>query len=331
MTAIAGVHMKRPNQTLLLIALCLFGAARAAFADWPERPVKLVVPYVPGAMGDLVSRIVSEGLRTELGQTFLIDNRPGGGGNIGARAVEQSPADGYTFLVAPTNNLVINQFLYKDLGFDPLKRFDPVTIMIDAPSVLFVPAAIPVKTFREFTAWAQANPGKVNYGSPGSGSPPHLYAEAINKAFRLYMTHIPYKGATQVVGALLANDVQFYLAGAGVGLPQVKEGRLRAIAIAQPSRNELLPDTPTFEEAGLKGINASTWWGIVAPKGTPAAVLTRMQASLCKVIADKTVRARLIQLGNVPICNTPAEMARQLEQEAAYWQRTLPGLGVKVD
>lgn len=323
--------MKRPHPLLVLLALCLMFIARGALAQWPERPVKLIVPYVAGAMGDLVSRLVSEGLRTELGQPFLIDNRPGAGGNIGARMAEQAAADGYTFLVAPTNNLVINQFLYKDLGFDPLKRFDPVTIMVNVPSVLFVNTATPTRTFQEFTAWARANPGKANYGSPGSGTPPHLSAESINKAFGLGMTHIPFNGASKVVAALLANDIQFYLGGVGLGLAHVKAGRLRAIAVAQPSRNELLPDTPTFDEAGLRGISANTWWGLVAPHGTPPAVLGRMQASVCKVIADKGVRARLVQLGNIPICNTPAEMARQLEEEAAFWQRSLPGLGVKAD
>ena len=312
--------------------LCTVAAAGAqAQPAWPDRPVKLVVPYVTAAMGDLIARLISEPLRAELGQPFVVDNRPGAGGNIGARAVEQAAPDGYTLLVAAANNLVINQFVYKDLGHDPLRRFEPISVIVDVPSVLFFPAAIPPRTFREFITWAQANPGKVNYGSPGSASTPHLSAEAINQAFKLGMTHIPYKGASQVITALLGNDVQFYLGGAGVAGSNVKEGRLRAVAVSHPTRIEALPDTPTFKEAGLGSLNASNWWGLVAPKGTPAAIINRIHGALCKSLADPGIRARIAQFGNVPVCNTPAEMTRQLADEAAYWQKAVQVLGIKAD
>ena len=328
--------MKRMNAGFLVLPAALAaGLAPAsavhAQAVWPERPVKLVVPYVPGAMGDLVARIMSEPLRAELGQSVVVDNRPGAGGSVGSRAVEQAAPDGHTFLVASTNNLVINQFVYKDLGFDPLKRLEPVTILVDVASVLFIPAAVPAKTFQEFAAWARAIPGKVNYASPGSGTQPHLSAEAINQIYKLGMAHVPYKGGGQAVAALLGNEVQFYLAGAGVAGNHVKGGRLRAIAVSHRTRIEALPDTPTFTEAGILGVNASNWWGVVAPKGTPAPIIDSMRSALCKVLADPANRARIVQLGVTPVCNTPAEMARQIGDEAPYWQRAVQTLGIKAD
>ena len=165
----------------------------------------------------------------------------------------------------------------------------------------------------------------------GAGTTPHLSAEAINKAFGLGMQHVPYKGASQAVAALLAGDVQFYLGGAGVGVTHVKGGKIRALAVSNPTRLEVLPDVPTFAEAGLGAINATNWWGVVAPLGTPPAITTRLRAALCKSLSEPAAKARLVQFGNVAVCNTPAEMARQLATEAAYWQRTLPSLDVKVD
>jgi len=323
--------VKRHRKLFVLVSGLLASTCVFAQSGWPDRPVKIVVPYVAGAMGDLVARLIAEPLRVEFGQSFLVDNRPGAGGNIGARAVEQAPPDGYTLLIGATNNFVINQFIYKDLGFDPLRRFEPVTVLVDVPSVLFIPAALPAKSFQELVTWAHANPGRMNYGSPGSGTPPHLSAEAINQSYKLGMTHIPYKGASQVVTALLGSEVQFYLAGAGVAGPYVKDGRLRAIAVSHRTRIEALPDTPTFVEAGMPGINATTWWGLVAPKGTPTLIINRLHGALCKALADSIIRTRISQLGDVPVCNTPAEMTRQLADEAPHWQKMVQSLGIRAD
>lgn len=314
-----------------ILAAALLAVAPLSQAQWPEKPIRLVVPYVAGAMGDVVARLLTESLRAELGQAVLVDNRAGAGGNIGAKAVEQSAPDGYTLLVPATNNLVINQFLYKDMGYDPLKRFEPVTILVDVPSVLFVPAALPVRSFGEFTAFARANPGKVNYASPGSGTTPHLAAESINRAFGLGMTHVPYKGASQAVAALLAGEVQFYLVGAGVGMPHVRSGKLRALAVSNERRLETIADVPTFAEAGITGIQASNWWGVVAPAGTPRPVIERLRGALCKTLAEPATRNALAQMGNVPVCNSTADMARQLANEAAYWKRTIADMNVKVE
>ena len=317
---------------VLLPSALTFSNANAQSPDsWPSKQVRIVVPYVAGAMGDVVARRLTEGLRNELGQAVLVENRPGAGGNIGTQHVEQSAADGYTILLAATNNFTINQFLYKDLGFDPIKRLDAITVLVDVPSVIFVPASIPVNSFREFINYAKANQGKINYGSPGSGTTPHISAESINKSFGLGMTHIPYKGASQAVAALLAGDIQFYLAGAGLGGPHVKSGKLRAIAVSSKSRLDVFPDIPTFNEAGLGAINASNWWGVAVPAGTPRAIGEKIRNALCTVMSETSSKEAMTQMGNVPVCNSTMDAKKQFAEEALSWQRNLPGLNIKVD
>jgi len=302
-----------------------------ARAEWPERTVRLIVPYSAGSMGDTVARLVAERLQQRFGQPFIVDNRTGAGGNIGTRAVEQSDPDGYTLLLAATNNLTINQFLYNDLDFDPLKRFEAVTILVDVPSVVFLNSKVPAQTWQEFVKYAQANRGKLNYASPGIGTTPHLSAEALNKRFNLGMTHVPYRGASLALQALLAGDVQLYLAGAGVGATQVSQGQLRALAVASAHRLDALPNTPTFAEVGMGDIEASNWWGVVAPAGTPQPVVSRLHDALCDALGDPVVKATMDHLGNVSICNASDEMKQQLIKETGYWQKAVKELGVAVE
>jgi tripartite-type tricarboxylate transporter receptor subunit TctC len=318
---------------LMLVALA--GVALPALGQtgepWPSRPLKIVVPYVAGAMGDMVARRLTEGLRAELGQPVLVENRPGAGGNIGTRAVEQAAPDGYTVLVAATNNFTINQFLYKDLGFDPLQRLAPVTVLVDVPSVIFVPTSVPATTFSEFVSWARANPGKVNYGSPGSGTTPHLSAEAINRAFSLGMAHVPYKGASQAITALMAGEVHLYLVGAGVGLPHVRSGKVRALAVASATPLSVLPDAPSFAKAGITGVDASNWWGAALPVGTPQPIVERWQRALCKVLSEPANDQALTQLGVIRVCNSSSEMQAQLLRETEGWRRALNDMKVQLD
>lgn len=322
--------MRSLVNVLLVASFVVLSLGARAYADWPERPVRIIVPYTAGSMGDTVTRLLSESLQSQLGQPFVVDNRPGAGGNIGSRAVELSPPDGYTLLIVATNNLVINQFLYQDLGFDPLKKFDFITVLADVPSVVFINGKIPASTFGEFVKYAQAHRGKLNYASPGSGTTPHLSAEAINKQFNLEMTHVPYRGASMALGALLAGDVQLYLAGAGVGEAQVAQGQLKALAVSSAHRLDVLPQTPTFDEVGIGNIHASNWWGIVAPVGTPQPILARLHDALCKALSSPRVKGNLDHLGDVPVCNTSDEMAKQVQIEADYWQKALKGMNIHV-
>lgn len=322
-----------PSRLSLLLGtlFAVFTFTTSAYADWPERPVRIIVPYTAGSMGDTVTRLLTGSLQSQLGQPFVVDNRPGAGGNIGTQAVEQSAPDGYTLLVVATNNLVINQFLYKDFGFDPLKKFDFITVLADVPSVMFVNGKVPVNSFKEFVKYAQGNRGKLNYASPGIGTTPHLSAEAINRQFNLGMTHVPYRGASQALEALLAGDVQMYLAGAGVGEAQVKQGQLKAMAVSNARRLDVLPETPTFAEVGLGDIHASNWWGIVAPVGTPQPVLAKLHDALCTALSSASIKQSLEHLGDVPVCNSSAEMTDQVKTEAAHWQKALKVLNIHVE
>ena len=313
----------------LAVAALALGLCASAHA-WPERAVKLVVPYSSGAMGDTVARLLAEELRPLLGQAVVVENRPGAGGNIGAAAVARAPADGYTFLVAATNNLVVNQHLYKKLDFDPLTAFDPVTFLVDVPSVLFVQPAIG-KTVSEFTAQARAQKGKLNYGSPGSGTTPHLALHAIDQTLGWGMTHVPYQGAGPAVTALLANEIQAYVGGAGLALQHVQAGRLVAAAVSSDRRLVVLPETPTFAEAGLGALKASNWWAVVAPKGTPVAVVERMNAALHEVLRRSNVQERLDKLGVQARPTSPRAMAQQLADESAFWKKAVVAAGVSLE
>lgn len=315
------------------VLACSSLVCTAVHADtrWPERPVTLVVPFVPGSMGDLVSRMLTDELHRRLGQPVIVDNRPGAGGNVGAAAVALAKPDGYTLLVGATNNFVINQYLYKSMSFDPLKAFEPVTVLVDVPSVIFVNTSTGAASWRDFVAAARASAGKFNYGSPGAGTTPHLSAELVNRSAGLGMTHVPYKGASQAVAALLANDVQTVLGGAGLGTQHVKAGKLRALAVSGSTRLSVLPDTPTFRDVGLGQIQASNWWAVAAPKGTPAEVVEKLGRAFRDALATPAVQSRLRDLGVVVVANPSADMARQLADEAAYWQRELKDMNIAMD
>lgn len=301
-----------------------------AMAQWPERPVRIVVPYAAGAMGDVVSRLLSEELRPSLGQPVIVDNRTGAGGNIGTAAVANAETDGYTVLVGATNNFVINQFLYSGMGFDPLEKLTAVTILVDVPSVIFLSAAMP-PTFKQFVEHARANKGKFNFGSPGAGTTPHLSAALISKTRDLGMTHIPFKGSSPGIAALLADQVQLYMGGAGLGAQHVKAGKLHAVAVAAPRRLDTLPGVPTFEEIGLEDIKASNYWGVAVPKSTPPAVIDRLYKAFGAALASPAAKERFAKLGVVVVGSTPQETMQRWRAEAEYWGRAVKEMGVRVD
>lgn len=303
--------------------------ASPAFA-WPDRPIKLVVPYGAGGTGDIVARLLAEEMRVTLGQPIIVDNRPGAGGNIGAMAVERAEPDGYTLLVAPTNNLVVNQYLYKSLGYDPLKAFEPISFLINVPSVLFVQPSVG-RTFSEFNKQAKARKGQLNYGSPGTGTTPHLTMNAINQAMGWDMIHVPYQGAQKAILALISGDIQAYVGGAGLGLPHVKSGKLAAVAVSNAKRLTVLPDTPTFAEVGLGSIKASNWWGLVAPKGTPPAIIERLNAAVRDAMQRPKMTALLEQFGAEAYYTSPHVMGQTLVEEAAFWKKAVADSGVHLE
>lgn len=258
------IMLSRRNALLLTAAAALSPTLSRA-AAYPERPITVIVPYAAGGAGDVTIRLLAPSLEKTLGQPLIIDARAGGGGTIGARAVASSAADGYTLMLGAANNFAINQFMFPKVKFDPLAEFALITKVADVPSVFYIPAALPVKTLAEFVAYAKSQPGKLSYASPSVGTTPHLAVERFKQAAGIELVHVPYRGAPPAMQALLANEVQLYLAGWGVGRAHVESGKVRAIAVAAEKR---LPgvDVPTLIEAGYAGFVASNWWGLAAPK-----------------------------------------------------------------
>jgi tripartite-type tricarboxylate transporter receptor subunit TctC len=298
---------------------------------YPTKPIHLINPYVPGGTGDVIFRMIGPMIEERLGQRVLLENRPGAGGNIGAEFVAKAAPDGYTLLLGTTNIFVINQYVFAKINFDPLKAFAPVTLVADVPSVFYVSNDVPVANLRDFVAWAKANPGKLNYASPGNGTTPHLNVELLSQIAGLKLVHVAYKGLQPAMAAVMANEVQLYLGGLGAGLGLLKGGKLKAIAIGSRERLPAAPEIPTIIESGFKDFVAGNWFALAAPAGTDAAIVERWALEVRRAIQTPEIQKRLIDLGIVSMGSTPSEMARQLVQEAALWQRVVKTSGIKAD
>lgn len=312
------------RRALLGAALALPAAARAQGGWAPNRPVQIIVPYAAGNTGDVVLRLLSEGMEARLGQRIVVDPRPGAGGNIGAGAVARAEADGHTLLLGATNNFAMNQYLFANMGFDPLTAFAPIMRLADVPSVLYCHPSVPARTLGEFIAHAKANPGRLNYGSPSAGTAPHLAVERLMQLTGTEMVHVPYRGSPQVIAALLAGDVQFFVGGLSAGKSAVEAGRLRMLAVATEARLPALPEVPTAIESGVAGYTASNWWGLAAPAGTPAAAIAALFEASRQALDNPAVVQRLTQLGMTPGADaSPAAFAAALREEAAVWSETI--------
>ena len=316
---------------LATLATLLCAAFVVNAQAYPTKPIKLVNPFAPGGSGDIVFRMIGPAIEERLGQRILIENRAGAGGNIGAEVVANAPADGYTILTATTNIYTINQFVFSKQSFDPIKAFAPITIVADLPSVFYVSAAIPANTLQEFVLWARANPGKVNFASPGSGTTPHLNVELLSQIADLKMVHVPYKGLQPAMAAVLSNDVQLYLAGLGAGLGHLKAGKVKGLAIGSRQRLPSVPDMPTAIESGFKDFVASNWFSLAAPAGTDPQIIERWAMEIRRALQPQDTQKRFAELGMVPGGSTPAETARQWADEAKLWERVVRTAKIKAD
>lgn len=328
----------RPRAPLAVLATtaAAIGAslllANAALAQaYPAKPVRIVNPYQAGGAGDIVFRQLLPSLEAKLGQRIVVENRTGAGGNIGTQAVVQSPPDGYTLLLGATNNFAINQFVFPKLGFDPLTALAPATIVADVPSVFYVNPQAPGRTLRDFVDWARANPGKINYSSPGSGTTPHLNVELLAQMTDMKLVHVPYRGLPDAMAAVVAGDVQLYLAGAAAGRGHVQAGKLRAFAVGSRARLPALPDVPTIAEAGIPDLEASNWFALAAPAGTPAAILERWAEAVRAAAAEPETARRFAETGFLPGGTSPAATRARIVREAALWQGVVRRAGVKAD
>lgn len=315
-----------------LAAIALGVAAPAVAQDWPSKPIRLIVPFGQGGLVDAVLAVTKQGVEDRLGQRLVVEHRPGASGNIGAQAVVSAPADGYTFLIAPPNQLVVNQFLFPKLGYEPLRDLVPVTLLVEVPLVLSVSDRHPVKTLREFLDHARANVGRVNYGSPGIGTPPHAAAAALARAAGLDVVHVPYRGGNAAGVGLISNEVQFMVIAFASLQGQIRGGQVRPIAVAASERLAPIPNVPTFTEAGFANLAAEiprSWWGVAAARGTPEAIVQRMASAWRAAIQTPEARDRLRDTGLVAVGSTPVEFGQSLPAEARRWEALVKSLDLK--
>jgi tripartite-type tricarboxylate transporter receptor subunit TctC len=310
--------------------LLAFSLGTASAQEYPSRPLHVIIPFGSGSLADAVPRLIQPALEASLGQRLVIENRPGAGGNVGAQAVVSATPDGYTVMMAATNNLVINQYMFRDMKFDPLTDLVPVSLVVDVPLILQVNPAVPAHTLGEFIAYAKANPGKLNFASPSPGTLPHLAMEIFARSAGLDLVHVPFKGGGPAMNALISNEVQAMLIGYATTAGQVKAGKVRPLAIASAKRLAALPQVPTFAEAGFPDLQAAVpgnWWGMVAPKGTPAPIVHRLAAEIAKALADPATRKKYEDLGLTPVGSTPEEFAAGLPDQARKWRAVLQAMG----
>jgi tripartite-type tricarboxylate transporter receptor subunit TctC len=318
-----------------VLAACLTAGAsahtaQAAAADYPNRPVRIIVPLAPGGGSDYTARYIGTRLSERVTQPVIVDNRPGASGIQGTDMVAKANPDGYTLLLAYSTHAQSAQ-LFSRLPYDPLKDFAPVTIVITTPLTMQLHPSVPSKTVKEFIAYAKQNEGKLNYGSSGPGSSPHLTTELFDSMAGIKMTHIPYKGVGQYITAQLGNEIQFSFANMFTTMPHWKAGRLRLIATTGTKRLEAVPDLPTVAESGLPGFESVTWYGFVAPAKTPKAVINKLQQEIHAIVFSPDVKKQFIDQGNEPLANTPDEFARIMRADADKWGAIGKKLGVKLD
>jgi tripartite-type tricarboxylate transporter receptor subunit TctC len=312
-------------------ALVLALAAPAALAQaYPNQPIKLMVPWPPGGGVDTTARMISEPLAQRLGQPIVIDNRGGAGGNIGTEAAARMKGDGYNLLMASISPNAINVHLYGRLGFDPVKDFAPIVYVSAVPNILVVPAASPFQTVKDVVDFAKANPGKLNYGSGGVGSSQHLAAVQFMQVAGVNLTHVPYKGTAPAEADLVAGHVSLML-DTTTCLPFVAAGKMRALAVASKKRNPALPNVPTFDEVGLPGIYASSWYGLMAPAGTPRPIIDKLNAEANAVLKSPEFQKRMVDFGAEVGGGTPEEFAQFMASETRRYESIVKASGAKVE
>ncbi len=317
---------------VLLVLLALGAASAPADAQYPNKPVRLVVGFAPGGAADAVSRAIGDPLGRLLGQSIIIDNRPGNGSSLAAELVAKAPADGYTMLIASPSSQSVNPAINKNLGYVPERDFAPVTKVTSSPLVVAVHPSLPVKTIPELIAFAKKQPGKLNYGSSGNGSAPHLGAVLFSRVAGVEMVHVPYKGGGPAVQALLGGDIQLSFATPPSVLPLVQAGRLRGLAVTTRTASPSVPGLPGMEEAGLPGYDLTFWYGFFVPAGTPPEVIRKLFTTTTQVLQRQDVKQLLAREGtDVVGSKSPEEFGSFLKEDAKLWQQLVRDTGAKVD
>src|SRR2546421_6278060 len=315
---------------LMLVGSLLVGAAALA-QDYPAKPLRFIVPFPPGGGNDTVARAIAQQMSPALGQPVVVDNRPGAGGSVGAEAAAKAPPDGYTLFLAGVGSHAVNPNLHARLPYDAVKDFAPITLVASAPSVLVVNPAVPARSIAEFTAYARANPGKLNYASNGNGSAAQLAAAMYESMANVRMVHVPYKGIAPALTDLLSGEVQLMFGTVVALVPHIQAGKLRALAVTSRKRSALLPNVPTLAESGLPEYEAGSWYGILAPAGTPREIVGRLHAAIVKALKQPEVAKRLATEGAEVIGSTPAQFGAHIKAELARVGNVVRAAGIRIE
>ena len=326
------------TQACLLAAVTLSGLQTYAQQAWPTKPVRIVVPFAPGGTTDILARAIAPELSRVFGQTFYVENKAGAGGNLGAEIVAKAPNDGYTLLMGTVGTHGINRALYNKLPFDPIKDFVPITVVAGVPNVMIMNAdmakARNINSVADFIAYAKANPGKLNMASSGNGTSIHLAGELFKSMSGTYMVHFPYKGSNPALLDLIGGSMDVMFDNLPSAMVHIKSGRLKALAVTSSQRSLAMPELPTVEEAGgpaLKGFEASSWFGLLAPAGTSMEVVNRVQQEVAKALNTPAIKEKLLVQGAIPGGNSPEEFAKFIDAEHKKWAQVVKASGAKVD
>ena len=318
-------------KTLAAAALLATGVGAAMAQDgYPNKPLTMVVPFSAGGTTDILARIVGQALGQELGQTIIIENKPGAGGNIGAQQAARAKADGYTLFMGTVGTHAINQALYKKLPYDPIKDFTPLSRVANVPNLLVAHPSRPYKTVKEMIEYGKKHPNEITYGSPGSGASPHVSGALFQSMTGVELTHVPYKGSAPAISDLLGNQIAVMFDNMPSAIQHVRSGKLRPIAVTTAKRSPELPDVPTIAEAGVPGYEATSWFGLWSVAGTPQPVLDKLHASLTKVLKDPAVAKKIADQGGEVVIETPAQFDAFIKSEAAKWGKVVKESGAEV-
>jgi tripartite-type tricarboxylate transporter receptor subunit TctC len=316
----------------LVLAATFFASAAAISAEsgaYPTKPIRFIVANAAGGGLDVVARLISPTLTAALGQQMIIDNRAGATGSVAAEITAKSAPDGYTMMIGAIGNLAVNPHIYKGLGYDPTKDFAPVTFGVSGSNVLVVHSQVPVKTFQEFVAYARSQPGKLTYGSSGSGNAGHLAAELLSSMAKIQMVHVPYKGGAPAMTALLGNQTQVLFASPSTAIPQVKAGRVKGLAVTTLKRSLMLPDLPTIAESGFPGYETDNWYGFVVPAKTPRAIVTRLNTEISRALLIADIKEALLKQGLEVAPGTPEAFGKYMKSEYEKWGKLIREAGIQ--
>ncbi|MBY0267889.1 MAG: tripartite tricarboxylate transporter substrate binding protein [Burkholderiales bacterium] len=315
-----------------LLVAAVAAASPQAFAAtaFPTKPVRIIVAYTPAGTTDILARAVGQKMGEAWGQPVIVDNRPGAAGNIGTELAARSIADGHSLLMGTAGTHGINVSLYRKLGWHPVKDFAPVSLVAMVPNIMVVNMSLPVKNVREFVAYAKTNVGKLSYGSPGNGSTAHLSVELFKSMTGISMVHIPYKGSAGVLTDVMAGQIAVTIDNMPPYLPQVRAGKIRALAVSTGKRSSAMPDLPTIAEAGVAGYESGAWFGLLAPAGTPKAVVSKLSAETARILKLPDVSKRISELGAEPVGSTPEQFAELIKTEIAKWAKVIKDANVEL-